>query len=221
MDNSGQISAPGTLQSGAVIVPEPPRVPDQDLGEFARQHGLELSGARPPLARYVAMLWQRRHFIVGYATARNVSMYTDAKLGQVWQVLTPLLNACVYYLIFGLLFQAARGVQHYPAFLVAGVFVFAFTERSIVTGSNVMRANLPLIRALYFPRASLPLAYVIVELQQMLVGMVVLIPIMLVSGEYPSWYWLLVIPAMLLQTMFNTGAALIVARLGGSIADVS
>jgi teichoic acid transport system permease protein len=202
-------------------VPEPPRVPDQDLGELARQHGLKLSGARPSLARYLAMLWQRRHFIVGYATARNVSMYTDAKLGQIWQVLTPLLNAFVYYLIFGLLFQAARGVQNYPAFLLAGVFVFAFTERSIVTGSNVMRANLQLIRALYFPRASLPLAYVLVELQQMLVGMVVLFVIVVASGEPLTWYWFLLVPAVVLQTLFNTGAALIVARMGGSVADVS
>jgi teichoic acid transport system permease protein len=221
VDNSGQISAPGSLQGGVVIAPDAPRVPDQDLGELARQHGLKLSGARPSLATYLAMLWQRRHFIVGYATARNVSMYTDAKLGQIWQVLTPLLNAGVYYLIFGLLFEAARGVAHYPAFLVAGVFVFAFSERSIVTGSNVMRANLQLIRALYFPRASLPLAYVIVELQQMLVGMVVLVIIMLLSGQYPSWYWLLLVPTVLLQSLFNTGAALIVARLGGSLADVS
>jgi teichoic acid transport system permease protein len=127
----------------------------------------------------------------------------------------------VDWLIFGLLFQASRGVEHYPAFLLAGVFVFAFTERSIVTGSNVMRANLQLIRALYFPRASLPLAYVLVELQQMMVGFVVLIPVMLISGEPPSWYWFLLIPAVLLQTMFNIGAALIVARLGGSLADVS
>lgn len=221
MDNSGQISAPGALEAGSVITPDAPRVPDQDLGQLAAQYELKLSGARPTLRRYLAMLWQRRHFIVGYATARNISMYTDAKLGQIWQVLTPLLNACVYYLIFGLLFEAARGVTHYPAFLVTGVFVFAFTERSIVTGSNVMRANLQLIRALYFPRASLPLAYVIVELQQMLIGMVVVVAVMLVSGEYPSWYWLLVIPAVVLQTMFNTGAALIVARLGGAVADVS
>jgi teichoic acid transport system permease protein len=221
VENSGQISAPGSLQAGTVIVPEAPRVPDQDLGELAREHELKLAGARPSLASYVTMLWQRRHFITGYATARNVSMYTDAKLGQIWQVLTPLLNAGVYYLIFGLLFEASRGVAHYPAFLVAGVFVFAFSERSIVTGSNVMRANLQLIRALYFPRASLPLAYVIVELQQMLVGMVVLVVIMLISGEYPSWYWLLLIPVVLLQSLFNTGAALVVARLGGSLADVS
>jgi teichoic acid transport system permease protein len=221
VDNSGQISAPGSLEAGAVIAPDAPRVPDQDLGQLAARYGLKLSGARPSLRAYLAMLWQRRHFIVGYATARNVSMYTEARLGQIWQVLTPLLNAGVYYLIFGLLFEAARGVAHYPAFLITGVFVFAFSERSIVTGSNVMRANIQLIRALYFPRASLPLAYVIVELQQMLVGMVVVAVVMVVSGQYPSLYWLLLIPAILLQTMFNTGAALIVARLGGSIADVS
>ena len=221
MDKSGQISAPGSLQAGAVIVPEAPRVPDQDLGELARQSGLKLSGARPTLPSYLAALWQRRHFIFGYATARNISMYTDAKLGQIWQVLTPLLNAGVYYLIFGVLFNTSRAVNHFPAFLLVGVFVFAFTERSIVTGSNVMRANLQLIRALYFPRASLPLAYVIVELQQMLIGMVVVVVAMLASEQWPTWYWLLLIPIAVLQTMFNVGAALIVARLGGSLADVS
>jgi teichoic acid transport system permease protein len=221
VDKSGQISAPGSLEAGTVITPEAPRVPAGDLGELARRHGLKLSGARPTLSRYLVMLWQRRHFIFGYATARNVSMYTDAKLGQLWQVLTPLLNAGVYYLIFGVLFGAQKGVTEYPAFLMAGVFVFAFTERSIVTGSNVMRANLQLIRALYFPRASLPLAYVIVELQQMMVGMVVLAAIMLASGEGISGYWALLIPAVLLQTLFNVGAALVVARLGGAMADVS
>ena len=202
-------------------MPEPSRVPAQPLAELAAQQELKLSGARPSLRQYLALLWQRRHFIVGYATARNVSMYTEARLGQLWQVLTPLLNAGVYYLIFGLLFQASRSVQHYIAFLVAGVFVFAFTERSIVTGSNVMRANLPLIRALYFPRASLPLAYVLVELQQMAVGMIVLFAVVLASGEPLTWYWLLLVPAVALQAMFNTGAALIVARLGGSMQDVS
>jgi len=221
VDNSGQISAPGSLEAGAVIATDKPRVPDQDLGQLAAQYGLRLSGARPSLGKYIRTLWQRRHFITGYATARNISMYTEAKLGQLWQVLTPLLNAGVYYLIFGELFQTSRAVNHFPAFLLLGVFVFAFTERSIVTGSNVMRANLQLIRALYFPRASLPLAYVMVELQQMLIGMIVVVIAMLASGQWPTWYWLLLIPIGVLQTMFNTGAALIVARLGGAMADVS
>jgi teichoic acid transport system permease protein len=221
VDERGKISAPGALSEGASITADAPLLPDEPLEELARRHKLKLSGARPSLRDYAVTLWQRRHFIVGYATARNISMYTDAKLGQLWQVLTPLLNAGVYYLIFGILFQQAKGITHYPAFLIAGVFVFAFTERSIVTASTVMRVNLQLIRALYFPRASLPLAYVIVELQQMLVGLVVLVCIMLGSQQYPSWYWLLLVPVLVCQTLFNVGAALIVARMGGSLADVS
>jgi teichoic acid transport system permease protein len=217
---TGQLSAPGAFDTGIVVVPDAPRVPDGSLEEYALRYGLKPSGTRPPFFQYLSMLWQRRHFILGYATARNISMYTEARLGQLWQVLTPLLNACVYYLIFGLLFQANRGVAHYPAFLVAGVFIFAFTERSIVTGANVMRTNLQLIRALYFPRASLPLAYVIVELQQTLLSLLVLLAIMLGSGEPLTVYWFLMLPALLLQAMFNTGAALIVARMGGSVQDV-
>ena len=221
MEKTGQLSAPGQLEADASVVPDAPRLPDQPLSELAALHGLKVSGARPSLWEYVRLLWSRRHFILGYATARNISRYTEARLGQVWQVLTPLLNSLVYYLIFGLLFVEARAVSHYAAFLVAGVFVFAFTERSIVTGSTVMRLNLPLIRALYFPRAALPLAYVIVELEQMLLGLVVVALFAIGSGEPFTWYWLLLIPAVLLQTMFNTGAALIVARLGGAMQDVS
>jgi teichoic acid transport system permease protein len=209
------------LEAGTYVVPEAPSVLDRPAAEMAAEYGLKLSGARPPLHEYLVALWQRRHFIIGYATARNISMYTEAKLGQIWQVLTPLLNSLVYYLIFGILFVEARAVTNYPAFLIAGVFVFAFTERSIVTGSTVMRTNLQLIRALYFPRASLPLAYVIVELQQMLLGLVVVVAVALGFGEPLTWYWFLLIPAVVLQSLFNTGAALIVARMGGAMQDVS
>jgi hypothetical protein len=58
---------------------------------MAAEYGLRPSSARPSLASYLRIVWQRRHFIVAYATARNVSMYTEARLGQLWQVLTPLL----------------------------------------------------------------------------------------------------------------------------------
>ena len=137
------------------------------------------------------------------------------------EVLTPLLNSAVYYLVFGILFQANRGISHYIAYLVTGVFIFGFTERSIVVGSTVMRANIALIRALHFPRACLPLAYVMVEFQQLLLSMLVLFTIVLSTGEPLTWYWLLLAPVMVLQATFNMGAALIMARLGAGAQDVS
>jgi teichoic acid transport system permease protein len=212
MSNRGLLDGSVESESGT---------PGQSLAEFAALHGLRPASERPGLVSYLGVVWQRRHFIVAYATARNVSMYTEARLGQLWQVLTPLLNSAVYYLIFGIIFQANRGVTHYIAYLVIGVFIFSFTERSIVVGSNVMRANMALIRALHFPRACLPLAYVLVEFQQLLLSMIVMFTIVLAEGEPLTLFWFLLVPALVLQSMFNMGAALIMARVGAGAQDFS
>jgi teichoic acid transport system permease protein len=208
----------------AMAVPETvgdDQLPDEPLPELAARYGLTRSAARPPLLKYLSDLWQWRHFITGFATARNVAMYTDARLGQVWQVLTPLLNAAVYYLIFGVILDTRRGVPNFIAFLVAGVFIFNFTQRSFIIASRVINDSLPLIRALYFPRAALPLGYVLIELQQLMISMVVLVTIVLATGEPLTWYWLLVIPVLLFQAFFNVGAGLILARIGAGVDDVS
>ncbi len=230
MRDQGRVSGPGQLsgpggpagRAGAAtaVVPDD-LLPDEPLPTLATRYGLTETAARPPLARYLADLWQRRHFITGFATARNVAMYTEARLGQIWQVLTPLLNAAVYYLIFGVILDTKRGVPNFIAFLVAGVFVFNFTQRSFIIASRVINDSLPLIRALYFPRAALPLGYVLIELEQLMVSMAVLVVVVLATGEPVTWYWLLVIPVLLLQAVFNVGAGLILARVGAGLDDVS
>src|SRR5579863_6503256 len=214
MGNRGRLIAPGGLRDelpGGIggETGDTPAEAAEPLAALAARLGLRPTSERPDLRSYLHKVWERRHFIVAYATARNVSMYTEARLGQLWQVLTPLLNSAVYYLIFGILFKANRGISNYTAYLVIGVFIFAFTERSIVVGSTVIRANITLIRALHFPRACLPLAYVMVELQQLLVSMVVLFGIVLGTGEPIDWYWLFLVPTLVLQATFNMGAALI------------
>jgi len=206
MGNRGRLIAPGGLRDELAAVAEDAPAAGESLAEMAAQYGLRPSSARPRLVSYLVKVWQRRHFILAYATARNVSMYTEARLGQLWQVLTPLLNSAVYYLIFGILFKANRGISNYTAYLVTGVFIFAFTERSIVVGSTVIRSNITLIRALHFPRACLPLAYVLVEFQQLLLSMVVLFAIVLGTGEPLTWYWLLLLPTLLLQGLRSTWA---------------
>lgn len=217
----GRLSGPGTLEAAAAPSADDAGLPEGPLAEYALGHGLALSSARPPALAYLRQLWQRRHFIRGLATALNVSMYTEARLGQLWQVLTPLLNVAVYFLIFGELLHTSRGVPNYLPFLVTGVFVYNFTQRSFIIASRVMNDNLPLIRVLHFPRACLPLGYVLVEFQQLLISLGVLIVIVLLSGEPLTWYWLLAIPALILQSLFNAGGGLIMARWGAGFDDVS
>jgi teichoic acid transport system permease protein len=215
----GRMAGPGQLPS--VDVAKTTVRSGEPLADFARRYGLRPSALRPPVPAYLAQLWQRRHFIIAFATARNIALYTEAKLGQLWQVLTPLLNAGVYFLIFGELLHISRGIPNYLGFVVAGVFVFNFTQRTFISTSAVMTQNIDLIRALQFPRAALPIGYVVIELQQMLLSLVVLVPILLLTGEPLTLHWLLVIPALALQTLFNVGCGLAVARLGAQVNDVS
>jgi teichoic acid transport system permease protein len=222
--SDGRLSAPGALlqgegvEVGGVLTAGLPVGP---LGDYARLHGLRPTAARPSIPAYVRQLWRRAAFIMAFATARNIAMYTEARLGQLWQVLTPLLNVAVYWLIFGVILNTSKGIPDFISFLVVGVFVFNFTQRAFMTTSTVITESLQLIRALQFPRASLPLAYVIIELQQMALSMAVLVVIILIKGEPITWYWLLTIPALLLQTIFNIGVGMLVARLGSTVNDFS
>ena len=87
-------------------LPAPPVDPEYaELGGIgmAGKYGLKQSGKRPRLSEYGSVLWQRRHFITGYATAKNRSLYSNARLGQLWQLLTPILNVGVYFFVFGVL----------------------------------------------------------------------------------------------------------------------
>lgn len=188
---------------------------------MAAKYGLAVAGARPNPVAYARRLWVARHFIVTWATARNQALYSGSRLGQLWQVLTPILNVAVYYLIFGVLLGTKAGIPDFIVYLVAGVFIFNFMQTAMLYGSRAISDNLNLIRALYFPRASLPIAITIIQLQQLLIAMVILFAVALSQGEAITWHWLMIVPALCLQFVFNTGLALVVARFGAILTDTS
>ncbi|WP_181795609.1 ABC transporter permease [Streptomyces sp. WELS2] len=213
-----------TMHDGTVAVTAAAS-PDAGLtaAELAAKYGLSVSGARPSLVEYVRQLWGRRHFILAFSQAKLTAQYSQAKLGQLWQVATPLLNAAVYYFIFGLILHASRGMSQdvYIPFLVTGVFVFTFTQSSVMSGVRAISGNLGLVRALHFPRASLPVSFSLQQLQQLLFSMLVLFLVSVGFGSYPGLSWLLIVPVLVLQFLFNTGLALIVARMGAKTPDLA
>lgn len=79
-----------TTQDGTLATS---RRPSEDAGlssaELARKYGLSVSGRRPSLVEYVRQLWERRHFIIAFSRAKLLAQYSQAKLGQIWQVATP------------------------------------------------------------------------------------------------------------------------------------
>jgi teichoic acid transport system permease protein len=190
------------------------------LKELARRHGLSAAGKLPGLREYSRQLWAYRHFIASYANAKVTSALGKTRLGVFWQVLTPLMNAAVYYVIFGVILGTQHGVANFVPYLCTGVFIFGFTQAVVQSGIQAISGNMGLIRALHFPRAALPLAITMVEVRNMLASMAVLMVIVLGFGEPITLEWLLILPIFLLQCVFNAGLALGTARLGSKVADV-
>ncbi|MET8909728.1 ABC transporter permease [Micromonospora sp. NPDC004551] len=199
-------------------------VADPDSGltqaQLAQRYGLRVAGERPPLAEYARRLWAYRHFMTAYSRAKVASSLSNTQLGQLWQVLTPLTNAAVYYLIFGVILSQHRSVSNFIAYLCTGVFIFMFTQTAVQNGTSAITGNLGLIRALQFPRAALPITVTLVQLQQLLMSMIVLAAIVLLTGEPITFRWLLIAPMLLLQTIFNVGLTMVMARLGSKVTDL-
>ena len=188
--------------------------------QLAARYGLSVAGERPTVPVYIRQLWSYRHFISAYANAKLVASFSTARLGRLWQVLTPLTNAAVYYLVFGVVLNTQDDVSNFIGYLCVGLFVFDFTQAVVQGGVQSISGNLGLIRALHFPRACLPIAVTMTQFQRLIASMVVLFGIVLITGEPITLEWFLVVPALLLQSIFNAGLALAMARLGSKVTDL-
>jgi teichoic acid transport system permease protein len=186
----------------------------------AAASGLRRVGIPLTASQYVRQMWRRRDFVLTIPQGQLKAQNQNSLLGGAWHLLNPLLLAGVFYLVFGVLFEAQRSVEAFPAFLIIGVFVFTYTQKVMMSGSRTIIANGNLIKTISFPRACLPLASSLGEAAAQCVAFAAMAGVVLLTGVGPAPRWLLLIPAFLLQGLFNIGLALVAARLTFHYRDV-
>lgn len=210
-------------------VPLPPRLSSAESEALATKAGLDELGVRPPLGRYIAQVWQRRSFIWNLSASRAYSRNQGSYLGQAWAVLRPSLDAAVYIIIFGFLFQSsAPGIDNRAAFITIGTFTYTLFQTSVMSGLNAIPTNLQLIRSHRFPRAVVPLATVMTETVLFAPILVVMVVLAMITGllpnmgaVLPTWSWLLLPVAAVLLAVFSAGVAMFFARLGARAPDIA
>jgi teichoic acid transport system permease protein len=187
---------------------------------LAEEAGLHPVSRRAPLGSYLRSLWGRRHFAFLLAWSRFSARNTHDRLGVLWNVLRPLLQAGVYAAVFGLLLSGSPGrPDNYVEYVTIGVFSFTFMSGALSQGAKAIVGDLGLVRTLRFPRAVLPVASVLGELYAFLPAIGVLAVLLVVLGEPPHLDWLLLPLAVLLMTVFGVGMALLCARITASVRD--
>ncbi|ACZ20835.1 ABC-type polysaccharide/polyol phosphate export systems, permease component [Sanguibacter keddieii DSM 10542] len=185
--------------------------------------GLTPVNAQMSIGRYTRQVWGRRRFVAALASSKLSAKHGKDRLGSLWLILTPLLNAATYYLIFGVLLDTQRGIENFVGFLIIGVFVYQFSASTINEGSRSIVSNTKLLQTLHFPRAVLPLSVVVRQVIAFMPALAVMFVIVLAIPPHASvtWRWLLVVPVLILQVAFSTGVALMLARLVARVNDIS
>ena len=224
MTPSPTAAATRTRPAADPTAPEPDLTPEPldraRAAELAAAGGLEPVNEIPPLGTYLRQMWQRRHFLWSLASFRFNAANSQDRLGVLWNVLRPSLQALVYATVFTLLFPGnARGIPHYPEYVTAGIFVFTFISGCLMSGAGAVVGDLGLVRTIKFPRAVLPVAGTTINLLGFLPAVAVLLVILLAFGQRPNVTWLAVAPSVALMTLFCAGVALFNARVTVIIRD--
>lgn len=183
--------------------------------------GLHALRARPTFRRYLAQLWQRRHFIWADARRRAFSRGRDMYLGRAWIILQPLLDCLVYVLIFGVVLKLSRNIDYFIGYLVLGVIFYGFMNRGISNGSGLIQSSKGMIASFSFPAASIPIS---ITLRQLLDNIpAALVGLLIAMGFHqivPAISIIAVIPLYLMIHIFSLGLMLVTARITAFIPDM-
>lgn len=198
---------------------------DDDAGDSVSV--LELAelrpvGKRPSLPVYTRRLWQRRHFVWADARARALGSQRGTFLGNAWLVAKPMLDASVFFVVFGLLLQTSRGIENFIGYLIVGVTLFPPLQRAVTGGGQVIVSGKNLIRGFSFPRAALPVSYTIrcaIDMLPPLTAILILV-VALPPHAYPTWRWVLILPIFLLQVLLSLGLTFVTSRITTMIPDM-
>lgn len=174
---------------------------------------LERMGAPLSLRDYLREIWERRDFLVSVSLGELRAQHKNTVLGNLWHLLDPLLLAGVFLIVFGVILNLDRGVDNYPLFLATGVLTFYFIRKSLMSGSATVIRNVKLIQNIRVPRVVLPVSVIMTETLAHFPVLVVLVGIALATGEPVTLAWLLLVPVLLVQALFNLGLGFFAARL--------
>lgn len=178
-----------------------------------------------PLPGIVRDVLRFRTFILGSVRRDIESQYKGSLLGAAWIFLQPLAMIAIYTLVFANVMRSRlAGVDTtygYSIYLCAGVLSWGYFAESLGKLQSVFVVNANLIKKAAFPRICLPLIAVGTASVNFCVIFGLFLAFMLLSGNWPGWAILALVPALLVQIVLTLGLGMLAATLNVFFRDVS
>lgn len=165
-------------------------------------------------------LWAYRELLY-FLIWRDVKVrYKQTALGVGWAIIQPVFTMIVFSVFFGRLGKIPSDGIPYPIFAYAALVPWTFFAQGMGQASNSLVGSANLIKKVYFPRLSIPIASVISGIIDFSVAFIVLLGMMLYYGILPTLnvIWL---PCLLVLTVVTSlGVSLWLSALNVQFRDV-
>jgi homopolymeric O-antigen transport system permease protein len=165
-------------------------------------------------------LWAYRELLY-FLMWRDIKVrYKQTVLGAAWAVLQPLTTMIIFTYFFGKLARVPTDGVPYPVFCYTALLLWTFFSNGVTNAANSLTGNSNLITKVYFPRLIIPSAAVGAGLLDFAIASVLLVGLLLYYGFPVTWEYLMILPLVVLTTLFALGVGIWFSALNVRYRDV-
>jgi len=168
---------------------------------------------------FVKELWEYREMISSLVKRDLRSRYKGSVLGFLWMFLNPLLQLCVYTIVFSVIMR--MGIDKFYLFMFVALVPWLFFSTCLSGGTSVIFAQQDMVKKIYFPRDVLPISFVVSQFVNMLFSFIIIFVVVFLSGVGVNPVALLYLPLiMLIQFVLCLGITYLVSSLSVYFRDL-
>ncbi|WP_163652486.1 ABC transporter permease [Listeria sp. PSOL-1] len=131
--------------------------------------------------------------------------YQSHYLGLLWEILNPLIQVAIYFLVFGYGLRGNAMISGHVGFLewmLAGIVPWFFINSIVMQGTNSILNKIHLVSKMNFPMSILPNITIVSNLMSYVVMTIITIVIFILKGTPITVYWLQYIYYFLAMMIF-------------------
>ena len=145
-------------------------------------------------------LWEYRELLFFFVWRDIKVRYKQTVLGAAWAIIQPFFTMVIFSLFFGRLAQVPSDGVPYPIFSYVALVPWSFFATALTQASNSLVTSAQMVKKIYFPRLTLPIATVFAGVVDFVLAFIVLMGMMWYYGVTPTvnvwWLPLFVLLAM-------------------------
>ncbi len=171
-------------------------------------------------------LWEYRDMVLLFVRRDFVSIYKQTILGPAWFLLQPLVSTLIFTIIFGNIAGIPTDGVPQPLFYMGGIVTWNYFASCLNRTSDTFVANAGIFGKVYFPRLTVPLSAVIINLLTFAIQFALFLAFMgffAVRGAalHPNG-WILLTPLLLLQMgALGLGLGILISSLTTKYRDLT